>query len=63
MEQEYNEIKQLAKKNKNKHLDKRLQVIILRYEGLKYDEIDSKLGYTSSLGKSALRPIQKTKNQ
>lgn len=47
-EQEYNEAKQLAKKNKNKRVDKRLQVIILRYEGLKYDEIASKLGYTSA---------------
>jgi len=45
-EQEYNEVKQLAKKNKHKRVDKRLQVIILRYEGLSYAEIANKLGFS-----------------
>jgi transposase len=47
-EQEYNEVLRLAKKNKNKRIDKRLQVIILRYEGMTYREIADKLGYAKS---------------
>ena len=34
-EAEYTATKELAKKNQNKHVDKRLQVILLRYEGQK----------------------------
>jgi len=45
-EQEYNEIKALSKANKNKRVEKRLQVILLRYEGKKDTEIAEKLGYT-----------------
>lgn len=45
-EQEYSEVKTLAKANKNKRVDKRLQVILLRYEGKKDTEIAEKLGYT-----------------
>jgi len=44
-EGEYEAAKALAKKNQNKRVDKRLQVIILRYEGLKDQEIGEKLGY------------------
>jgi len=44
-EQEYKEVLQLAKENKNKRVDKRLQVIILRYEGMAYRAIADKLGY------------------
>jgi transposase len=44
-EREYEAAKALAKKNQNKRVDKRLQVIILRYEGLKDQEIGDKLGY------------------
>jgi transposase len=44
-EAEYETAKALAKKNQNKRVDKRLQVIILRYEGLKDQEIGDKLGY------------------
>jgi len=44
-EQEYNEVLELAKKNKLKRVDKRLQVIILRYEGKTHQEIADKLGY------------------
>jgi transposase len=44
-EGEYEAAKALAKKNQNKHIDKRLQVIILRYEGLKDREIGEKLEY------------------
>jgi len=43
---EYSEVKELSKKNQNKRVDKRLQVIILRYEGMNYEEIADKLGYT-----------------
>ena len=32
---EIEEIKAKAKKNKNKHIDKKLQVLIMRYEGNK----------------------------
>ena len=45
-EEEYQEIKKLAKANKNKRVDKRLQVILLRYEGKKDIEIGEKLGYS-----------------
>ena len=44
-EAEYEAAKELAKKNQNKRVDKRLQVILLRYEGLKDREIGEKLGY------------------
>jgi len=44
-EQEYNEVREFAKKNKFKRVDKRLQVIILRYEGKRHQEIADKLGY------------------
>jgi len=44
-EGDYEAAKALAKKNQNKHIDKRLQVILLRYEGLKDREIGEKLGY------------------
>jgi len=44
-EAEYEAAKALAKKNQNKRVDKRLQVIILRYEGKKDQEIGDKLGY------------------
>ena len=44
-EAEYEAAKALAKKNQNKRVDKRLQVIILRYEGLKDQEIGEKMGY------------------
>ena len=44
-EAEYEAARAFAKKNQNKRVDKRLQVIILRYEGLKDREIGEKLGY------------------
>jgi len=47
-EQEYSKVLRLAKENKNKRVDKRLQVIILRYEGMTYNEIADKLGYAKS---------------
>ena len=43
---EYEAVKELAKRNTHKRVDKRLQVIILRYEGKKDVEIGEKLGYT-----------------
>jgi transposase len=42
---EYEAAKALARKNKNKNIEKRLQVIILRYEGLKDLKIAEKTGY------------------
>ena len=45
-EEEYGRIKELAKKNKHKRVDKRLQVILLRYEGLTDEKIGEKLGYS-----------------
>ena len=44
--EEYETVKKAAGLNKNKRVDKRLQVIILRYEGKKDYEIGEKLGYT-----------------
>jgi transposase len=46
--QEYEEVLKLIKKNKNKRVDKRLQVIILRYKGLTYNEIADKIGYAKN---------------
>ena len=43
--QEYLAVKELAKANKLKRVDKRLQVIILRYEGMDDLAIADKLGY------------------
>jgi len=45
-EEEYAAVKEVAKHNKLKRVEKRLQVILLRYEGKKDDEIGEKLGYT-----------------
>ena len=44
-EHEYKEVKKLSKANKQKRVDKRLQVIIMRYEGKTDKEIAEKLGY------------------
>jgi len=45
-EEEYNLIKEKIKHNKNKRVDKRLQAVLLRYEGKKDVEIAEKLGFT-----------------
>ena len=42
---EYEAIKALLKRNQNKRVDKRLPVLMLRYEGLKDREIAAKLDY------------------
>jgi len=42
---EYEAVKRVAKNNQNKHIEKRLQVIKMRYEGKKDIEIGEKLGY------------------
>jgi transposase len=42
---EYESTKATARENKDKRIDKRLQVIILRYEGKKDREIGEKLDY------------------
>jgi transposase len=44
-ETEYEAAKAAAKTNQNKHVDKRLQVVIMRYEGKKDTEIAEKLSY------------------
>jgi len=43
--EEYEAVKKAAQTNKHKSVDKRLQVILLRYEGKKDCEIAEKLGY------------------
>jgi len=53
-EQEYNEARCLAKLNKNKRVQRRLQVIMLRYEGMKYKDIAKKLDYSSDKAISRL---------
>lgn len=44
-EEEYKAVKKASHSNKHKSVDKRLQVILLRYEGKKDIEIAEKLGY------------------
>jgi transposase len=44
--EEYKEVKEAAKRNNHKRVEKRLQVILLRYEGKKDREIGEKLGYS-----------------
>ena len=44
-EEEYRAVKERSKENKNKRVEKRMQVIILRYEGKNDSEISEKLGY------------------
>jgi transposase len=45
-EAEYAEVKEASKQNTKKRVDKRLQVILLRYEGKKDVEIAQKLDYS-----------------
>jgi len=42
---EYEAVKTAAKKNQNKHIEKRLEVIKMRYESKKDSEIAEKVGY------------------
>ena len=44
-EQEYERIKAAAKKNKNKRVDKKLQVLIMRHDNKGNDEISARTGY------------------
>ncbi len=44
-QEEYEGIQQTAKMNQNKHVEKRLQVLIMRYEGATDAEIGKQLGY------------------
>ena len=44
-EAEIEKIREAVKKNKNKRVDKKLQVLILRYEGKSNEEISTKTGY------------------
>ena len=53
-EQEYNEVRHLAKLNKHKRVQRRLQVIILRYEGMRDKDIADKLDYSSDKAISRL---------
>jgi len=45
-EQEYNKVLELVKINKLKRVDRRLQVIVLRYGGFSNEEIADRLGYS-----------------
>lgn len=47
-EEEYEAVKRLEKKERNKRISRRLKVIILRYEGMTNAEISSKLDLSSS---------------
>src|SRR5690554_6080630 len=52
-EEEYRVVKELAKENKHKRVDKRLQVILLRFEGL----TDIKIGISGQpLNKNGTSP-------
>ena len=53
-EQEYSEAKHLAKLNKHKGVQRRLRVIILRYEGMKDKNIADKLDYSGDKAISCL---------
>ena len=44
-EEEYEQIKEAAKKNKNKRVDKKLQVLIMRHENKGNEEISARTGY------------------
>ena len=44
-EQEYERIKEAAKKNKNKRVEKKLQVLIMRHENKGNEEISARTGY------------------
>ena len=44
-EHEYERIKEAAKKNKNKRVDKKLQVLIMRHENKGNEEISARTGY------------------
>ena len=44
-EQEYERIKEAVKKNKNKRVDKKLQVLIMRHENKGNEEISARTGY------------------
>ena len=45
-EEEYTAAKEAVRINKHKRVDKRLQAILMRYEGYKDIEISEKLGYS-----------------
>jgi len=45
--QEYEQIKEAAKKNKNKRVDKKLQVLIMRHEEKGNEEISARTGYNA----------------
>ena len=44
-EQEYERIKEAVKKNKNKRVEKKLQVLIMRHENKGNEEISARTGY------------------
>ena len=44
-EQEYERIKEAAKKNKNKRIEKKLQVLIMRHDNKGNDKISERTGY------------------
>lgn len=55
-EEEYNAIKALEKRTKDKNISKRLTVLMLRYEGDTIEEVHQKLGlHTSTVSKICSR--------
>lgn len=46
-EEEYAEIVKLRKANKDKNIERRLYVLVLRYQGMSYNEIAKVTGYNS----------------
>ena len=47
-EQEYERIKAAVKKNKNKRVDKKLQVLLMRHDNKGNDEISARTGYNQN---------------
>ena len=58
-EAEIKRIKEAARKNKNKRVDKKLQVLILRYEGKSNKEISTKTGYNERYVTTLMGQYQK----
>jgi len=56
---EYEAAKKLAKENKHKQVDRRLKVVILRFEGKSYSEIAALTGYTR---RSVIKNISQAKD-
>ena len=58
-EEEYAEIVELRKSNKDKNIDRRLHVLVLRYKGMSYDEIAKVTGYNSQYAQLLISKYRK----